>query len=295
MIAALGNPVYDTITTPLIASKGRVLSGCSTNACIVCAQLKVKALLVGCVGEDFKGQTDRILSYFGAQPILYPSKETGGFSLLYDSQGNRELEVLGMADPITTLPDEVFSAEMILLGPILQEIDSSLLSILAERDKPLFCDPQGFLREVQHGKVTHVFPPFLKEALPTFAILKPNEPEAFVMTGKHAGEQPREVAETLFSYGSRTCIVTLAEKGSLIYNGSELLEIPAYTTDARDPTGAGDTYAAGFMVEYLRSGNLYEAGMFASATASLWVEGIGPYIRITEGKVKERVEALKAL
>lgn len=293
MIAGIGNPVYDLIKTPTLQSKGRILSGCSTNACIVCAQLRAKTLFVGCVGEDYRAQTERILSYFGAQPSLYPSQETGGFSLVYDTSGNRELELLGRADPITSLPEEVFSARFVLLGPILQEITPSLVVALAEKKKPLFCDPQGFLRDVEDHKVTHTFPHSLKEALPLFDIVKPNEYEAYIMTGKYASQHPRDVVETLYSYGPRLCIVTLAEKGSVIYNGSEVLEIPAFRADARDPTGAGDTYAAGFMVEYLRSGNLYEAGLFASCTASLWVENIGPYIRIGEQKVRERMELLK--
>ena len=293
MIAGIGNPVYDIIKTPSIKNEERILSGCSTNACIVSAQLNTEIVLVGCVGDDFKAKTEEILSTFGVKPLLYPSKETGGFSLKYDSAGNRELKVLGRADPIKEVPEEVFSAEIILLGPILQEIDPSLVKTLSEREPLLFCDPQGFLRDITDHTITHMFPPSLKDVLPLFDIIKPNELEAHILTGKNPLQHPKDVMETLYSYGPPICIVTLAEKGSLIYDGSELLRIPAFTTNAQDPTGAGDTYAAGFMVEYLRSKDLYQSGLFASCTASLWVEGIGPYIKITEEKVKERVNTLK--
>lgn len=291
MIVAIGNPVYDRIKTPLIESKKRTLSGCSTNACIVAAQLNLNPVLVGCVGDDFKYQTEKTLSAFGVTPVLYPSKETGGFSLLYDSAGNRELTVLGRADPIKKVP-EISSADVILLGPILQEIDPSLVVEL--RGNPLlFCDPQGFLRDIQNQKITHIFPDAFKKVLPLFDIIKPNEPEAYTMTGKDALKYPTQVMETLYSYGPPVCIVTLAGNGSLIYDGSELIKIPAFQTVARDPTGAGDTYAAGFITEYKRSKNLYESGMFASCTASLWVESIGPCIEITEEKVRKRVKILK--
>jgi sugar/nucleoside kinase (ribokinase family) len=293
MMAGIGNPVYDLIQTPSVKTEKRVLSGCSTNACIVCAQLDTEAVLVGCIGDDFSQETHKILSSFGVTPLLQPSQETGGFSLLYDSAGNRKLEVLGRADPIKTIPPEVFSADIILLGPILQEIDVSLVNPLADSDPLLFCDPQGFLRDITDNTITHIFPPPLKEVLPLFDIIKPNEPEAYVMTKKYASEHPQDVMETLYSYGPSICIVTLAEKGSFIYDGSELLEIPAYTTDAQDPTGAGDTYAAGFMVEYLRTKNLHQSGLFATCTASLWVEKIGPYVDITEEKVRKRMETLE--
>lgn len=293
MIAGIGNPVYDMIKTPLIETRERILSGCSTNACIVSAELKNEALLLGCIGEDFRKQTEEVLSQFGVNTFLYPSRETGGFSLKYDN-GNRELKVLGKADPITEVPEEVFSCDVILLGPILQEISPSLVKMLSEKCRSLlFCDPQGFLRDIRDHTIFHVFPHFLKEILPLFDIVKPNEPEAFIMTGKYASEHPECVMETLYSYGSSLCIVTLAEKGSLIYDGSELIEIPAFKTEAKDPTGSGDTYAAGFITEYMRSKDLYESGLFASCTASFWVEGIGPYIEIREERVRERVELLK--
>ncbi|KYK36748.1 MAG: bifunctional hydroxymethylpyrimidine kinase/phosphomethylpyrimidine kinase [Theionarchaea archaeon] len=293
MIAGMGNPVYDLIKTPHTRVEERILSGCSTNACIVSAQLGTDTVLVGCVGEDFKAKTEQILSSFGVTPLLYPSQETGGFSLDYDDAGNRELKVIGRADSIKEIPEIIFTADVALFGPILQEIDPSLVRLFSGKNPLLFCDPQGFLRDITNQKITHLFFHSFREILPLFDVIKPNELEAYIMTGEHAFENPQKVMETLYSYGPSIVIVTLAEKGSLIYDGSELLEIPAFRTHAKDPTGAGDTYAAGFIREYLRSGDLYEAGLFASCTASLWVEGIGPYIDITEEKVKERVELLK--
>jgi sugar/nucleoside kinase (ribokinase family) len=293
MIAGIGNPVYDIIKTPFIQREGRILSGCSTNACIVSAQLMTKALLVGCVGEDYKKETEKVLSHFGVEPVLYPSQQTGGFSLLYDHAGNRELTVIGRADNIREVPERVSSADIIFLGPILQEINPSLVETLSRGNSILFCDLQGFLRDIKNGTIIHIFPQFLKEILPLFDIIKPNEPEAYTMTGKYASEHPQQVMETLYSYGPSICIVTLAEKGSLVYDGKELIKIPAFQTEANDPTGAGDTYAAGFMVKYLQSKNLYESGLFASCTASLWVESVGPCITITHEKVNERVEKLK--
>jgi sugar/nucleoside kinase (ribokinase family) len=286
----IGNPVYDMIQTPFIQTKKRILSGCSTNACIVSALLNNNAVLVGCIGEDFRKKTEHILSTFGVTPVLYPSQETGGFSLKYIN-GDRELNVLGRADSIVKIPKN--NADVILFGPILQEIAPSLVVTASETNAVLFCDPQGFLRDIKNKTITHMFPPEFKEILPLFDILKPNELETHVITQENVLKAPEKVMEALYELGPSICIVTLAEKGSLIYDGSELLKIPAFKTTAKDPTGAGDTYAAGFITEYLRSKNVYEAGLFASCTASLWVEDIGPYIEITEEKVKKRVRILK--
>jgi len=294
MITGIGNPVYDYIKTPLVESEGRILSGCSTNACIVTSQLQVDTAMVGCVGSDFTAEARKVLSDFGIIPYLYPSKETGGFSLVYDEKGDRELTVLGRADPISEIPSDILCSDSILLGPILQEITPALVSTLREDTSSLlFCDPQGFLRTIHNGKILRTFPDQFKDILTLFDVVKPNEPEAYAMTGLYASEHPHKVMETLYQFSPCIWIVTLAEKGSLIYDGDEMITIPAFSTTARDPTGAGDTYAGGFMVEYLKSHDLYEAGLFASCTASLWIESVGPHIEIQEEKVRERVEKIK--
>jgi sugar/nucleoside kinase (ribokinase family) len=294
MITGVGNPVYDYIKTPLVDSEGRILSGCSTNACIVTSQLQADTTMVGCVGNDFKEKTEQVLSAFGITPFLYPSKETGGFSLVYDEKGDRVLTVLGKADPIPDIPSDILSSDIILLGPVLQEISPSLVSIIKNKSSSiLFCDPQGFLRIIKDHRIVRTFPEQVKEMLTLFDFIKPNEPEAYAMTGLYASEHPQKVMEMLYGFSPCTWIVTLAEKGSLIYDGDELITIPPFATTALDPTGAGDTYAGGFMVEYLTSEDLYKAGLFASCTASLWIESVGPYIDITEEKVRERVENIK--
>ncbi len=100
-ILAFGNPVYDVISTPSIVRSERILSGCSTNACLAAALLGEQATLVGTVGEDFRERLQADLADRWVDYQLLPSRETGGFSLIYyDNQGNRHLTILGTADPI---------------------------------------------------------------------------------------------------------------------------------------------------------------------------------------------------
>jgi ribokinase len=88
-------------------------------------------------------------------------------------------------------------------------------------------------------------------------------------------------------------IVTLAERGSLLLDGDKLYRVPPFaTTHTIDPTGAGDVYAGSFITEYTRTGNLYEAALFASAAASIMVEQIGPDFRLTLKDVQERKETI---
>jgi sugar/nucleoside kinase (ribokinase family) len=83
--------------------------------------------------------------------------------------------------------------------------------------------------------------------------------------------------------------VTLAELGSVIYDGQQFIDIPPYEIDLIDATGAGDTYMAGFTFEYLKTGgDLRKAGCFASATSSIMIENVGPDFQMTESMVRQR-------
>jgi sugar/nucleoside kinase (ribokinase family) len=93
--------------------------------------------------------------------------------------------------------------------------------------------------------------------------------------------------------GCAIAIVTLAEAGSLIDIGQHQYRIPAYATDAKDPTGAGDTYMAGFLHAHLRDPeDIYLAGCTGSATASIWIEHTGPDAPITADEVQRRAATL---
>jgi sugar/nucleoside kinase (ribokinase family) len=91
-------------------------------------------------------------------------------------------------------------------------------------------------------------------------------------------------------------IVTLAELGSLIYDGKNFIDIPPIETEAVDATGCGDTYMAGFTFEYLKSGgDLRRSGCYASCTSTIMLENVGPDFPMSEAMIRERQEKLLAM
>jgi sugar/nucleoside kinase (ribokinase family) len=97
----------------------------------------------------------------------------------------------------------------------------------------------------------------------------------------------------LHAFGCKIAIVTLAEAGSIIFDGTRIYEIPPYEVDAIDPTGAGDTYAAGFMVKYLETpDDLTGVGCFASCVSSIMVSNSGPDFPLTRAEVERRQKTL---
>lgn len=295
-LVAIGNPVYDEIATPYVHTEGRVLSGCSTNACLAAKKLGLpKVGFVGCIGKDyeerFRGEMARYEVDLSGMKL---APTTGGFKLIYDITGNRTLDVLGVSGKILPedIPSEYLEARVILLGPILGETSLDLIHFIREKSKALvFLDPQGMIRQVDatgrvvnHGDV---------EATMKYASLvdfiKPNEHEAQEMTGY---EDPFYSARMMVGWGAKVGIVTLAERGSIIAKERNFLRILAYKTFAKDPTGAGDTYAGAFITKYLSGANLYHCGLFASAAASIKVEYTGPDFPLEEVEVERRVQKL---
>lgn len=299
LITAIGNPVFDYIKTPRVDTKERVLSGCATNAALALAKLGVRVRMVGAVGDDYRQATEEGLSKYNIEMELINSPESGGFSLIYyDDYGNRTLDLLGRAGDISPLKADWYAdALAVLIGPILGEVSlADIGQIRRSFEGIMFCDPQGLLRSVDsHGRISHSKVAGIENVLGQFDIVKPNELEGKVLTGVDCRLDPYEAARIIKSWGPKIVIVTLAELGSVIYDGKDFIDIPAYQTDAVDATGCGDTYMAGFTFEYLKTeGDLRKAGCFASSTSSIMIENVGPDFPLTENDVRQRQEILLA-
>jgi len=297
-LVGLGNPVYDVIVTPWARSEGRVLSGCSTNACLAAKRLGIGRVgLIGRVGKDFERRFLFEMKRNGIETFLDSSSgETGGFHLTYDERGNRTLDVLGIAGKISreNFPEKFLNTKFILIGPILGEVDIELIEFIRSSSKAkLFLDPQGLVRVV--GRKRRVIHRCYREQFGRIVELtdfvKPNEHESVTITGK---KDPVAALHTLQEFGSAVPIITLAERGSILLLEDEILKIPAFNTRAIDPTGAGDVYAGAFITEYLHIRKIGEAALFASAAASLMVEQIGPEFEMSVESVKHREKAISA-
>lgn len=293
MIVAIGNPVYDFIQTPKTSTEHRVLSGCSTNAALALAKLGREVKLIGAVGPDLHAQFIGELDRHRVEYEVFESRETGGFSLIYyDAHGNRTLDLLGRADPIGEMDPAWFTAaDAVLIGPILGEVSFEQIRQVRESFGGLyFCDPQGLLRGADDkGRIFHEKPDGIEDVLGQFDIVKPNELEGKVLTGIDCRDNPYEAARMIHAWGPKIVIVTLAELGSVIYDGTRFVDIPPYQIRLLDSTGAGDTYMAGFTYEYLNSGgDLKRSGCFASCVSSIMIEQMGPDFELTEQEVRSR-------
>ncbi|MFY0654425.1 MAG: bifunctional hydroxymethylpyrimidine kinase/phosphomethylpyrimidine kinase [Cyclobacteriaceae bacterium] len=220
----------------------------------------------------------------GIQVTALPSDDSTFFENKYRlNQDHREQKILAVASSFTRDNFPEVESHYFHLGPLLKhDIDPVLMKHLATKGK-ISLDTQGLLR---HFKGERIIPSNWEdrnEILPMVEILKANEQEAATLTGY---TNVKEAAQSLFDHGVKEVIITLGSQGSLIYNGHEYFQVPAFIPKAVvDATGCGDTYMAGYLIRRAEGDSIQEAGQFGAAMATLKIEDFGPFSGSTQSVV----------
>jgi sugar/nucleoside kinase (ribokinase family) len=213
----------------------------------------------------------------GIEVIAKPSAHTVYFENNYtENQDHRTQRVLQKADAFTAEHLLDVHARIFHLGPLLaDDIPVEIIKTLSGKAK-VSLDVQGYLRRVEQEKVYSTDWPDKKKALRYVDILKANESEMEVLTGCSDAKQ---AAVVLFDWGVKEIVITLGSRGSLIFNGIDFYDIPAFKplTDVVDATGCGDTYMAGYLYQRIKGTGFQQAGEFAAAMATLKIESSGPF------------------
>ena len=222
----------------------------------------------------------------GIEVKVLPSIHSICFENIYGEDTNeRKQRVTAKADPFTIEGLQDLNARIFHLGSLLAD-DFSLDVIKYLAGKGLLSlDVQGYLREVQNEEVLAVDWAEKAEALKYIHILKANEHEMEVLT---QCSDPYDAAVKLADWGVKEVLLTLGDKGSLIYVDERFYEIPAYPVEnVADATGCGDTYMAGYLYMRKRGASYQEAGCFAAAMCSVKLQSYGPF-----GGTEEDVHSL---
>ena len=182
-------------------------------------------LLVTALADSDMGIVEEIKKE-GIDVKALPSAHSVCFENIYgENQNERTQRVTAKADPFTVEGLQDINAQIIHLGSLLAD-DFSLDIIKYLSQKALLSvDVQGFLRKVDNKKVLPVDWPEKKEALKYIHILKANEAEMEVLTGC---TEPHEAALMIADWGVKEVLLTLGDKGSLIYSKGQFYEIPGH-------------------------------------------------------------------
>ena len=183
-----------------------------------------------------------------------------------ETAAGRELRVLGAAAPLTVgaLPADWHEAPLVLLAPVLQEVDPRLAA--AFPDGAVGAELQGWLRSVdREGAVTASRWPSPEVVLARL--------HAIFVSAHDVRGQESQIAEWVQRVP--LAVVTAGATGALLYVNGDRYEVPPRPTREVDPTGAGDVFAATFLIVYERSGDPWEAAEAAACAASLSIEAEG--------------------
>jgi sugar/nucleoside kinase (ribokinase family) len=141
-------------------------------------------------------------------------------------------------------------------------------------------------------------PDDLAKVLATVEILLINEGEARMLSHQ---SNLKKAAESIRKLGPRIVVIKLGEHGATLFSPESIFTVPAYPLDGvRDPTGAGDTFAGGFMGHLARTGDLSDANLrrcavYGSVMGSFAVEefGLGRLLHLTPGEIESRYREIK--
>lgn len=232
-------------------------------------------LLVTALAEEDRAAADDITNE-GIEVKLVPTAHSHSFENIYgDNPNDRRQRVTAQADPFCIEDLKDVQADIIHLGTLLaDDFSLEVIKHLASKST-LTADVQGFLRKVENEKVYPVDWAEKKETLKYIHTLKANESEMEVLTGC---SEPHEAALLIADWGVKTVLLTLGDKGSLIYSGGQFYDIPAYPTlQVVDATGCGDTYMAGYLYKRSQGASYEEAGCFAAAMCTIKLQSHGPF------------------
>ena len=185
--------------------------------------------------------------------------------------------------------DIPFNFDIIHLNPMYREIDIDLVNKARKKCKFLSLDAQGLVRNSKGKKVVAKSWVERDDYLEVIDFLKIGKDEINLVSKKR---NFKRICEDLKSSGAKIIALTLGKRGSIIY-GKEMHKIPAYVTEAVDETGAGDVYGASYAIRYYETKDEVDSGLFASASASFVVEGIGIKNIGNKIKVEKRCGVLK--
>jgi sugar/nucleoside kinase (ribokinase family) len=289
---------FDAIETPF-GKIDKIIGGSATYVAYAAANFVQPIQQVSIVGYDFPKEEMEELKKRGVQlegVEVVPDKKSFFWSGRYHEDMNSrdtlvtDLNVLADFNP--QIPDSYQGAEFLMLGNLVPAIQLSVIRQLKKRPKLIVMDTMNFWMEVAM--------PDLEEVLKHVDLLMVNDAEARQLSGQFSLVK---AAKSIMSMGPKYLIIKKGEHGALLFHGDNVFFAPALPLEeVFDPTGAGDTFAGGFMGHLAKTGdisfeNMKRAIIVGSALASFCVEKFGPtrLKEVSKTDIERRIEQFKQL
>ena len=291
-ILVVGTVAFDAIETPF-GKTDKIVGGAATYICLSSSFFTNKTNLISVVGEDFPDSAIQMLKNKSVNTKglqIKKGEKTFFWSGKYHDDMNTrdtldtQLNVLENFNPI--VPKEFKESEFLMLGNLMPSVQKKVLSQMTKKPKLIVLDTMNFWMDL--------FMDDLKEALKQVDVLTINDEEARQLSGEHSLVK---AAKKILKMGPKNLVIKKGEHGALLFNNKEVFFAPALPLEeVFDPTGAGDSFAGGF-IGYLAKtndisfNNMKKAVIYGSTMASFCVEKFGTkkLNEITQKEVETRV------
>jgi len=292
-VITVGTMAFDTIETPFGKAE-KIVGGSATYVAYAAGNFVTPIQQISIVGYDFpKAEMDE-LKKRGVQlegvEIVADKKSffwSGKYHLDMNTRDTliTDLNVLADFNPI--VPDSYQGAEFLMLGNLSPNIQLSVINQLKTRPKLIVMDTMNFWMDIALDD--------LKAVLKKVDVLLVNDAEARQLSGENSLVKAAKIIQAM---GPTFLIIKKGEHGALLFHNNQVFCAPALPLEeVFDPTGAGDTFAGGFIGHLAKTKdisfeNMKTAIIVGSAMASFCVEKFGTarIKEITKADIKSRLE-----
>ena len=297
-LLVVGTVAFDAIETTF-GKRDKIIGGSATYIGLSASYFYKKIKLVSVVGSDFPKAT---IAQFNKKGIntdgieVIKGKKSFFWSGRYHMDMNTrdtlvtDLNVLADFNPV--LPAASRKPDFLMLGNIEPSLQIKVIEQLKTRPQLIAMDTMNFWMDIAR--------PNLDKVLTMVDLLIINDEEARQLTGEYSLVK---AAKKIMKTGPKTLVVKKGEHGALLFQGDQVFFAPALPLEeVFDPTGAGDTFAGGFMgylakTKNISFTNMKRAIIYGSAMASFCVEKFGPerLLDLKPSQVAERVKTFVQL
>ena len=297
-LIVVGSMAFDAIETPFGKSE-RIVGGAATYIAWSASNFTRPIKQISVVGGDFPMEEMKILEARGVAMEGVQVKEneksffwSGRYHLDMNTRDTLEtqLNVLGSFKPV--VPDSYQDCEFLMLGNLAPAVQISVINQLRNKPKLVVLDTMNFWMDSAMSD--------LEKVLKKVDVLLVNDAEARQLSSQYSLVS---AAKVIMAMGPQYLIIKKGEHGALLFNEDKVFFAPALPLEVVfDPTGAGDTFAGGFIGHIARTrdisfDNMKSGIIVGSAMASFCVEKFGT-TRLRELKredIDNRIQSFKEL
>ena len=298
-LLTVGSVAFDKIETPY-GSTDKIVGGAATFIALSASYfLKKDNYILGIVGDDFPKEMIATLNLRGINTDALVVKE-GGKTFFWHGKYHNDMNhrdtldtQLGVFENWSpTIPENLQDVKYLMLGNMVPGFQHQTLKQFKNRPKFVVLDTMNLWMDIMMDD--------LKAVIADIDCLTINDGEARQLSGEYS---LKKAAKKIMQMGPKTLIIKKGEHGALLFQNDDIFFCPALPLEeVFDPTGAGDTFAGGFIgylakTDDISFENMKRAIIYGSAMASFCVEKFGTEAiqNLSEEAVSERVEMFKKM